>query len=145
MKPILHFFDKLEDRVRGYLSHYPILYAIVGGVGVVLFWRGVWLTTDEAVVLVAASQAMGGAATINVPGAAWWDGPLSFFVGLAILLVTGVFVSDFIGNEIIITGVRGDKKISEKTEQEMRVEVGAIEEIKKEVKKISEKLDTPKK
>ena len=38
--------DKLEDHVRGFLSHYPIVYAFVGGIGVVIFWRGVWHTAD---------------------------------------------------------------------------------------------------
>lgn len=141
MKGILNFFDKLEDHVRGRLSHYPIWYAVVGGIGIVLFWRGVWLTTDYVFAMIAASQAAASSSTMSVVSVAWWDGPLSFLIGLIILLMTGVFVSNFIGNEIIITGLRGDKKISEKTEQEMRIEVGAIGEIRSEVKKISEKLD----
>ena len=45
-KNIVKFFDKLEDKTRAMLSRMPILYAFVGGIGVVLFWRGVWHTTD---------------------------------------------------------------------------------------------------
>jgi len=37
---IYHFFDKLEDRVRGWLSHRTIFYGFIGGIGAVLFWRG---------------------------------------------------------------------------------------------------------
>lgn len=144
MTSIVNFFDKLEDRVRGRLSHYPIFYAIVGGIGIVLFWRGVWLTADYVFEVVAVSHFVGNStitaaiASINIP---WWDGPLSFLIGLVILLMTGVFVSNFIGNEIIITGLRGEKKLTEKTEQEERMEVGAIGEIRAELRKVSEKLD----
>jgi hypothetical protein len=141
MKSILNFFDKLEDHVRGRLSHYPIIYAIVGGIGIVLFWRGVWLTTDYIFETLAASQATMGSTISITPSITWWDGPLSFLIGLAILLMTGVFVSNFIGNEIIITGLRGEKKLTEKTEQEERMEVGAIGDIRRELRKVAEKLD----
>ena len=47
IKKILHFFDKLEDQIRGRLSKYPIVYAFIGGVGIVLFWRGVWGLSEE--------------------------------------------------------------------------------------------------
>ena len=36
-KKIVKIFDHLEDRVRGKLSHYPITYAIIAGVSIVLF------------------------------------------------------------------------------------------------------------
>lgn len=140
MKKILNFFDKFEDHVRGWLSHYPIFYAIIGGVGIVLFWRGVWLTADFIFEIWFACLPHT-CSTINSASIPWWDGPLSFLIGLAILLATGVFVSNFIGNEIIITGLRGDKKLTERTEQEMRHEVGAIGEIREEVRKIAEQLE----
>jgi hypothetical protein len=44
---IYHYFDKLEDRIRGRLSRYPIFYSLIGGTAIVLFWRGVWITADE--------------------------------------------------------------------------------------------------
>ncbi|MCX6718865.1 MAG: hypothetical protein NTZ38_00600 [Candidatus Taylorbacteria bacterium] len=46
LKNILNFFDKLEDVVRAHLSRYPIAYTFVGGIAIVLFWRGVWHTAD---------------------------------------------------------------------------------------------------
>ena len=50
----------------------------------------------------------------------WWDGPLSVLIGAVVLLMSGVFVSNFIGNEIIISGLRGEKKLAERTEKEVK-------------------------
>ena len=46
-KKVLNFFDKLEDKTRAGLSRVPFLYALLGGIGVVLFWRGVWHIADD--------------------------------------------------------------------------------------------------
>ncbi|MEK7608145.1 MAG: hypothetical protein AAB495_01035 [Patescibacteria group bacterium] len=136
---IIRFFDRLEDHARRWFSHYPILYAFVGGTGIVLFWRGVWHTTDYLVLCLRVCKF--GSGTINLEDSLWWDGPLSILLGGTILLVTGTFVSNFIGNEIIITGLRGEKRIAEKTEMEVRTKVGAIGDIKHEVLRIGEVLD----
>ena len=71
----------------------------------------------------------------------WWDGPISFIVGLVILYTTGAFTSSFIGNELILSGLRGEKKLSEKTEVDLRNEVTAISDIKDELSIISKKLE----
>jgi len=131
------FFDKLEDNVRGYLSHYPIPYAIIGGIGVVLFWRGVWHTTDYLMLLIRTTTPN---STIDLSQELWWDGPLSIILGTFLLLMIGLFVSNFIGNEIIISGLKGEKKVSEKTEEEVETEIGTITKIEKEVKNISKKI-----
>ena len=138
-KFIYRFFDKLEDRIRGSLSHYPIIYAFIGGVGIVLFWRGVWHTADYFMML--SNSANYDQSSINLSDAIWWDGPVSFLIGTGLLLLTGLFVSDFIGNEIIITGLGGEKKLSEKTEKEVKNEARAIVDIKNEVQEIYRKLD----
>ncbi len=117
--------DKLEDKVRGWCSHRPITYAFIGGFGVVVFWRGAWNTVDF---LMSHFFGSGGGETLL-----WWDGPLSLAVGSAITLATGLFVSNFIGNEIIISGLRGQKKLVEKTEAEIISEVETIEEIHTDV------------
>ena len=100
LKNVVIFFDKLEDKVRAKLSHYPIIYAIIGGTGVVLFWRGVWHTADD----------------LNVSSL------ISLIIGTAVLLMTGVFVSAFIGNRLIISGLIGEKKLTEKEEAEIATE-----------------------
>jgi|SRR3989344_1387454 len=97
---IIRFFDKLENRVREKLSHYPVLYAFIGGVGLVLFWRGVWHIADD----------------INLTSI------MSIIVGFVILLTTGIFVSEFIGNKLIISGLVGEKRLAEKEESEIETE-----------------------
>lgn len=136
---IARFFDKLEDKVRGWFSHRPLRYGFVGGVGIVLFWRGVWHTADYISSLLFIAEA--GQSSLSLPDAPWWDGPLSLLLGAVLLLISGLFVSNFIGNEIIISGLRGEKKLTEKTEAEVRTEVGAIAEIAEEVKKVAKKLE----
>lgn len=108
MKGIVKFFDVLEDHIRGHLSRYPHIYSFIGGVGVILFWRGVWHTADEYTFL---------------------TGPISLAIGALILALTGVFVTAFIGNSIIIAGLRGEKKLEEKTRDEVLAEQGEIEDI----------------
>lgn len=55
--------------------------------------------------------------------------------------MTGVFISSFIGNEIIISGIKGEKKMVEKTELEIQNDAGFISDIKKEVGIISNRLE----
>lgn len=118
-KKILHWFDRFEDSVRGRLSRHPVLYAFIGGTGVIVFWRGVWHTTDYAMRLVSGFVT---SSSSDLSGMVWWDGPLSIFLGGGLLLVTGVLVPSFIGNELIISGIRKEKKMVEKTEEELTKE-----------------------
>lgn len=118
MKIILNFFDQLEDKIRGALSHVPIIYAFIAGVGVVFFWRGVWEMAD-------------------------WLGivpPLSILLGLVIMLGSGVMVAEFLGNRILISGLRGEKKIEEKTLQEVEEEESFLDEIKVKIDRIERLL-----
>ena len=62
-------------------------------------------------------------------------------IGFFGLIITGLFVSSFIGNEVIMSGLRGEKRLSEKTETEIKTEVRAISDIRDEVLTISEKLE----
>lgn len=117
MKKIVNFFDKLEDRIRGSLSRFPILYTFIGGIAIVLFWRGVWHTADIL-------QARGG-----------WLGwlfyePTNLVIVVLILLGTGLFVSYFIGDTILISGLRQEKKLHEKTEKDIREEEATLNDIK---------------
>ena len=113
------FFDRLEDKIRGHLSHYPILYAFIGGVGVILFWRGVWHTADLF---------------------AFMTGPVSIFIGVGILLLIGLFVSFFIGDSIIITGIKSEKKLAEKTELEVETEKEELDDVREMVREVEHEV-----
>jgi len=130
-KKIYNFFDKVEDKNRAWLSRRTILYSFIGGTGVVLFWRGVWHFWDYITALLSGDYSQ---------ASVWWDGPLSIAVGSILLLSTGLMVSTFIGNEVIISGLKKEKKIAEKTEEEVQEEISEIEKIKKELKLIEEEL-----
>jgi hypothetical protein len=89
---IAKFFDKLEDKVRTRLSHRSIIYALIGGASTILFWRGVWHTGD-----------------ILMEKGGFWGWflyePVTIIWTSIILLMTGLFVSNFIGERIVISGL----------------------------------------
>jgi hypothetical protein len=119
LKNIIRFFNKLENKVKGKLSHYPILYALIGGIGVVLFWRGVWHIADDV--------SMGSV--------------ISLIIGSIMLLISGIFVSTFVGNKIIISGLVGEKKLEEKEEQELQTEEMQLRSLQSTLNKLEKKLD----
>ena len=118
IKRIKKFFDKLGDKTRGKLSHYPIIYAFLGGVGVVLFWRGVWHLADD----------------INLGNI------ISIIIGTVLLLITGVFVSAFIGSRLIISGLIGEKKLSEKAEEEIETEETQLKNLQSTLERVEKKI-----
>lgn len=121
MHRIIRFFDKLEDKVRIFLSHQPILYAIIGGIGVVLFWKGVWETAEIFPAL---------------------HGPASLLLGSGILLMSGLLVSVFIGDSILLSGFRREKKLTEKTVEEVESEQDTLDAVVDELVEIKNQLDT---
>jgi len=116
---ILKFFDKLEDRIRATLSHYTVLYALIGGVAIVLFWRGVWKLADEI-------------------GLGWF---LSISISAVVLLLTGLFVSFFVGDLIVLSGLKREKKLIEKTEEEVETEMELTNKILKKLDKIEREME----
>jgi uncharacterized membrane protein len=118
MGKVTKFFDRLEIRIRGKLSHYPVLYAFIGGVGVVLFWRGVWHTADD----------------MNMGSI------VSLVIGFVILVVTGVFVAEFIGNKLIISGLIGEKKLETKEEGEIETEESQLRNLQNTLNRVEKKI-----
>lgn len=137
MKRIRVFLERTEEKSRIYLSHRPRLYALIVGIGIVLFWRGVWHSTDLVHTYLNIFQ---NNLTIDSFASPWWDGPLSFIVGIVVLHFTGAFTSSFIGNELILSGLRGEKRLSQKTESEVKTEEQFVIDIKEELEKMTEKV-----
>ena len=119
VKAIVKYFDHLETKIRHRLSHWPLIYAFLGSIGVVLIWRGVWMIADD----------------MNMSGF------VSMSLGVIISISIGLFVSFFVGDSIIITGIKKEKRIDEKTEAEIKEEGLALVEIKKELKEIKEDIE----
>ncbi len=116
---LFKIFDKLEDKVRANLSRRPRTYALIGSIGIVLLWRGVWMIADD----------------FGLSGLA------SALLGIAVLLSIGLFVSFFVGSEIIISGIRAEKRIDEKTEEEIKKESVSLKYIKSDLEEIKNKID----
>lgn len=133
----MKFLGRVTHRMRIWFSKRPIFYGFVGGIGVVLFWRGVWHTADALAVYLELMRNGSPTTDFVFP----WDGPVSILVGAILLLGSGLFVSSFLGNEIAISGLRGEKSLSERIESEVHTETGAIHEIRAEVRKIRQRLD----
>ena len=123
MKKIFRFFDLFEDKIRHGLSHWPILYAIVGIIGIVLAWRGIWHMAD----------------TINLGGLT------SFILGIFILLSSGLLIAIAIGDEVLLSSFRGRRKITEVRLEETLTLAEKVDEIKKLLDRLEKKLENIKK
>jgi len=128
MKKIINFFDKFEDYIRLHLSRYPIIYTFVGGIAIVLFWRGISQTADIL-------ESRGG-----------WFGwlfsePVNLIIVVLILLSTGLFVSYFIGDTILISGMKGEKKVAYKTEKDVKDEEAKIGELRETITEMKSEID----
>jgi hypothetical protein len=125
-------------KIRGRLSHYPRVYALVVGTGMILFWRGIWHTVDLIHTFINNYQHY---SSIDLGSTPWWDGPLSIIAGIIVLNCTGAFVSSFIGNELILSGLRGERRLTEQVEIGEQNEVRAIADIKDEIAIIAQKME----
>lgn len=128
IRRIINFFDKFEDHVRGHLSKYPIIYTLIGSVAIVLFWRGVWHTAD---ILYSRGGFFG-----------WiFYEPVNLLIVTIILLATGLFVSYFIGDTILMSGIKHEKKVTDKTEKEVREEERELVQLRTTIKEIKKEVD----
>ena len=129
MKKLFGNFDKLEDLVRAWFRRRPVLYALVGGVGVILFWRGVWLSAD----------AISTTFRAGFLGYELLDGMTSLVIGFVLLASTGLFVPDFLSTEVM-RDIKKEEKLTEKVEKEVETEESIINKIHDEVHSISREL-----
>jgi len=117
---ISKFFDKLEDKIRHRLSKHPVLYSLIAGFAVVLFWRGVWDLMDQLEFMTPI---------------------VSLIISVTILLLTGTFVSFFIGDQIIISGIKSEKRTDEKTEEEIKTEEVKLSHVDKELEELKREIE----
>lgn len=128
------FFDKVEDHVRGILVKHLFVYTFIGGTGVVLFWRGIWHMADDFEKIPGFPQFL-----FSPTG--------STLLGIIILLSTGLFVSVFIGESVILSGLKKEKRVIDKTIADVDTEkieveksLGMISDVEKEVKSLEGKV-----
>ncbi|MDO8569564.1 MAG: hypothetical protein Q7R89_02185 [bacterium] len=119
MKAILKFFDVLEDKIRFSLSKRPILYGLISGIGIVFFFRGVWLLADEF---------------------SFMTGLVTFVASVIILLLSGAFVEHFVSDKIISSGIRQEKKLVEKEASEIHAETSMLHDVQKDIQKLDKKI-----
>ena len=100
MKSITKTFLTIEERARHYFERIPFLQAFLAGIGVIIFWRGIWEWLDQSGVSPIASV----------------------ILGALILICVGVFVQTFIGNTIIIKEVKQEEKTEKKAIQKIEGE-----------------------
>ena len=84
-----------------------------------LFWRGVWMIADQY---------------------SFMTGLVSVLISVAVLLLTGLFASFFVGDRIILSGLKSEKKLTEKTEAEVKSELATLAEVQVDLKEIKETL-----
>lgn len=111
---IYKYFDKIEDKIRRKLIKSPIIYAFIGSLGVVMIWRGLWGIADE----------------LYIPYF------VSLIIGILLTISTGLFVSFFVGDSIVLSGLKKEKRVDEKTEKDIREEKEEISKIENEIEQI---------
>lgn len=132
IKKIIHFFDRSEDKVRGALSHMPVVYSIVGGFFVIMFWRAVWETID---ILWKSDNIY-----LN-----WiFYPPVSLVISIIALLTIGLMVSTFIGHRIIISGLKNERKLEERAEELIEEEEITLKHVMAELTKLRKDLESGK-
>jgi hypothetical protein len=121
-------FNKLEDYVREHLAKYPLFYAFLAGVVVVLFWRGVWNTADIL-------------SHRNDFFLWFFYGPNQVVFSTILLLLMGLMVSVFVGEKIIISGLRHEKKFEDRTQEIVEEEVITLKHIQNEIRSLKAEIE----
>jgi len=124
---LFKLFDNLEDYTREHLAKHPLFYSFLGGIMVVLFWRGVWDTADIL-------------ANRNNFLHWFFYGPNQVVFSTVLLMLMGLMVSVFVGEKIIISGLRHEKKVEDRTEEIVEEEVITLKHIRDEVRSVKAEL-----
>jgi hypothetical protein len=121
MRYFTNIFLRIEEDARTYFEHVPFLHAFLAGIGVVLFWRGVWEYADRLHI----------------------HPLLSLGIGILLLGGIGLFLQTFVGNTLIIKSVKKEARLEqqeekkiEKVAQEMQEEEVTLAHISEQIKKL---------
>ncbi len=127
LERIKKYFQNFEFKKRSFLAKHKVFYALLAGTGVVLYWRGIWHFAD-----ILESKESIFEIILHPLG--------SIIIGVLILLFAGILVQQFVGNDIIISGIKKEKIDIEKTEKELLKEEEEIKEEHKLIKEIDAHL-----
>lgn len=114
-----NIFLSIESRARKYFERFPFIHAFLAGVGVILFWRGIWEVADR-----------------------YHLHPIiSIVAGVIILVGIGLFIHTFIGNAIIIKNVKHEINIEKENRKDFSVFEKDIAKEEITLFHLSQKLD----
>jgi len=68
-------------------------------------------------------------------------GPVTLLISLIILLATGTLAFHFVGDSVIVSGIKREKKLIDKTEVEIIAETTMLREIKILLERIDKRLN----
>ena len=123
MRYVTNTFLAIEDKARAFFEKFPFTHAFFAGVGVILFWRGVWELADYFEI----------------------HPVLSVVLGIVLLVGIGLFIQTFVGNAIIIKsvthGTNLDKKILQEIESEVTQEEVTLLTLNKKIDALVKKLE----
>jgi hypothetical protein len=132
----MQFLKSLAKKLRAMLRRHPLIYAFVGGVGVVLFWRGVWHFTDFlALILFPSSDQV-----TTIDWTTGIDSSLSLVIGTLLLLLTGLFVSEFLTGQVLMTDIKEEERLVKTTEKDIAKESSEFSPIEKDLQHIEEEI-----
>ena len=113
----------IEEKARKYFEQFPFLQAILAGIGVIVFWRGIWEGLDQTGVSPFAS----------------------IILGIIILGAVGVFVQTFSAHSILFQEVYTEdleeRKIMKELAKEENTESISLAEISIKLDQIMKRME----
>lgn len=124
---LYNYLKHLGKKLRKGLTKRPVLYTLIGSFATVLFWRGVWHTTDLL-------EAQGGVFGFL------FSAHGSLILSAAILIVTGLFVSFFVGDVVILAGMSKEQKLLEKAEKKIEEDSVELKRVEALLERVEEEV-----
>lgn len=109
----------IEDNARKFFERIPFIHALLAGIGVVLFWRGIWESADKMAL----------------------DPLSSALLGIALLGGIGLFIQTFVGNTIIIKSVKKEEQLEKTTVKKVQQEEITLLQLSQKIDELNSKID----